>query len=161
MMRNDSERADTYPETGQGSGSKATTSPGFPGVSKGTRWREGEPYASGANHPCTPTDWLEHGHRRDRWMRDLTEAMPTLRGRLGDEPWTYDRVEGWLVEPWARGSTATKSAIAFVLMVWTGRGDFVNDDGMVWSFDACEALGAWDRHHRAVFVAWARSPWWL
>lgn len=154
--------AEEYPSSAPKLPRNATTRAVFPGVTRGHRWREGQPYHSGSQHPRGQKDWQEHHYRRIRWATELVEALPTLHGRLAGSGFDYDVVAGWLAEPWA-SSTATQSAIAFVLMVWTGRGELVDEDEpeTSWRFDACTALGAWDRHHRAVFGAWAADPWWL
>lgn len=86
-------------------------------------------------------------------MRDLARAFPALRkGVPGVDPWDPMKLDAWL-----EGGGASDSELdtaAFVLRVWNA--------GDPWSrrFDAMEAIARWDHVNRAVFVEWARAPWW-
>jgi hypothetical protein len=86
-------------------------------------------------------------------MRDLARAFPALRDAVpGVDPWDPVKLDAWL-----GGGSASDTELAtaaFILRVWNAHGP--------WSrpFDAMDILGRWDAVNRAVFVEWARSPWW-
>lgn len=71
---------------------------------------------------------------------------------------------------WVRekGGGGMRDAGLFVLSVWNASDDWreiaglSRDDGPTGGrFDVHRALGNWDNGHRAAFLAWAASPWWL
>lgn len=86
-------------------------------------------------------------------MRDLARAFPVLRkGVPGVDPWDALELDAWLAP--GAATDAELATAAFVLRVWNA--------GDPWSrpFDAMEAMARWDHVNRAVFVEWARAPWW-
>jgi len=71
---------------------------------------------------------------------------------------------------WARiGGGGQRDAALFVLSVWNSNVDWAIEENGGLSrggdrggfFDLHRALGNWDDGHRAAFLAWAESPWWL
>lgn len=52
-------------------------------------------------------------------------------------------------------SHGERCAAQFVLSVWNPTARF-----SVGKFDLQDAIGTWDREHRAAFAAWCREPWW-
>jgi hypothetical protein len=86
-------------------------------------------------------------------MTGLAWSFPTLEYADGVSPWDPDRFEAWL-QSGAPGHGA-RCAGQFVLSVWNPYVEW-----RCGRFDLHEALGIWDNHHRAAFLAWTRSPWW-
>lgn len=103
--------------------------------------------------PEFPPLGAEPGNRAEHSMTTLARSFPTLGPALGVAPWSPEELEAWACGP-IPGSGALHAA-RFVLTVWNSHA--------AWAcgrFDALLALGAWDRQHRAAFLAWAAQPWW-
>ena len=75
-----------------------------------------------------------------------------LAGAPGVRPFAANTLHNWACEqPLSEG---VRAAIAFVL--------HVADAGARWKlrFEVVGAMKVWDTAQRAVFVEWARLPWW-
>lgn len=99
-------------------------------------------------------------------MAALAMSFPSGEVIQGAAPWDQLKVLRWLCE--FGGSHGERCAAQFLLSVWNPSTDWVdmarehgyeNPEG-AGRFDMQEALGVWDRHHRAAFVAWVQEPWW-
>jgi hypothetical protein len=100
------------------------------------------------------------------WPRDGREAMtalarmfPTLRKADGVAPFDPVRLDRWVNG--GPGTSGSRAAVSFLLMVWSGSTHDSTDD--VWKsrpFDLAYAWGVWDDNHRAAALAWLRRPFW-
>lgn len=128
------------------------------GLGAATRWAglDGSPRCAACMSPdpaAEPVDLhpdrvpLEQGERMSR----LAETFPVLRRLSGVRPWDAATFAAHVNGP---SSPATRDAVRFVLGVWNPQQPAAR------GFQALDALGRWDQHQRAAFVAWARSPWW-
>lgn len=89
---------------------------------------------------------------RFRAVSELAEAFLGLAGAPGVRPFAANILHNWACEqPLDEG---VRAAVAFVL--------HVADAGARWKlrFEVVSAMKVWDAAQRAVFVEWARMPWW-
>lgn len=94
----------------------------------------------------------DHHEERFRAVSELAEAFVGLHGAPGVRPFTASALHDWALS--ARLDEGTRAAVAFIL--------HVADAGVRWElrFDVMSAMKRWDTAQRAVFVEWARRPWW-
>lgn len=85
-------------------------------------------------------------------LSELAAAFPCLEGQPGVRPFSGPLLEDWM----SRGalSSGERYCAAFVL--------HVADATSCWAqhFDVAEAMEQWAPAQRAVFVEWAKAPWW-
>jgi len=89
-------------------------------------------------------------------MTELARAFHSLRSSEppGVSPWDPVALLGWVE---SSGASVHEIYCAhFVLSVW----NLGDTEDAIGSFNAMRALAGWDRAHRAVYVEWARQPWW-
>lgn len=106
------------------------------------------------------TDASRRAREIFREMHDSRKAMTELalafhvlkRSTPGVDPWDPMALDEWTVD--GDASEATRDAASFVLRVWNAREPWRRP------LDVMNALARWDRLNRAVFVEWARDPWW-
>lgn len=94
---------------------------------------------------------LDH-HQRYRAVSELAEAFVGLHGAPGVRPFAARALHAWALEQPL--DAATRCAVAFIL--------HVAEPGARWElrFEVMSAMRCWDTAQRAVFVEWARRPWW-
>jgi hypothetical protein len=85
-------------------------------------------------------------------VSELAEAFACLQGVPGVRPFQAVQLHVWACEN--TETSALRDCVAFVL--------HVADAGARWSvrFDAVSAMERWETVQRAVFLEWARRPWW-
>lgn len=89
---------------------------------------------------------------RFRAVSELAEAFVCLQGAPGTRPFSAAEFHDWACSQVL--PDATCASVAFLL--------HVADAGTHWKlrFDIGCAMRHWDTAQRAVFVEWARRPWW-
>ncbi|HEX6239874.1 MAG TPA: hypothetical protein VFZ61_03225 [Polyangiales bacterium] len=94
---------------------------------------------------------VDHAERF-RAVTELAEAFVSLAGAPGVRPFDARTLHDWAVEQPL--DEAARCAVAFIL--------HVADAGTRWRlrFEVMQAMRCWDTAQRAVFVEWARRPWW-
>jgi hypothetical protein len=108
-----------------------------------------------------------NGQRKGRMMKQseyyekmsqLAESFPTIGNLSGVRPWDAKK---FAKQYKSQGRTsASRSAILFVLGVWNP-GFWCEDfDLKAHPFNMHHALQSWDRQHREAFVSWVSDPWW-
>jgi hypothetical protein len=93
------------------------------------------------------------GHEeRFRAVSELAEAFVGLSAAPGVRPFSATTLHNWACEQPL--DDAQRAAVAFVL--------HVADAAARWKlrFEVVAAMKCWDTAQRAVFVEWARRPWW-
>ena len=98
-------------------------------------------------------DRFRMGHEeRFRAVTELAEAFVGLGGAPGVRPFSAAILHNWACEQSL--DEGLRAAVGFVL--------HVADAGAPWRlrFEVVGAMKAWDTAQRAVFVEWARRPWW-
>lgn len=100
-------------------------------------------------------------------MEELARTFPSSEtfGNLVS-PWdALELLKMLCSQGWSHGERATAQ---FLLSVWSPGTDWVElarEHGFEYpesaeTFELHDALGVWDRPHRAAFLAWAKEPWW-
>ncbi len=110
-------------------------------------------------------------------MTRLALTFHGLREAEGLAPFNAEEFARWAESPLSHGAVY---AARFILAVWSGRMGKLSDKPRktpakdtwfgihrwnldshwrVGPFDVVDAMGTWDEHHRAAFVAWAERPW--
>ncbi|MFO0888251.1 MAG: hypothetical protein U0790_03785 [Isosphaeraceae bacterium] len=85
-------------------------------------------------------------------MAAFALTFPSMRYASGVKPWDAERLDAWADGSRSHGELVTAR---FLLTVW--------DPATDWKcgrFDLMDALRVWDPTHHAVFLRWAREPWW-
>jgi hypothetical protein len=96
--------------------------------------------------------FLSGREERFRAVSELAEAFVCLQGAPGIRPFCATTLHGWASEQ--QLGDRLRECVAFIL--------HVADAGARWSlrFEVPRAMERWDTAQRAVFVEWARRPWW-
>jgi hypothetical protein len=89
---------------------------------------------------------------RFRAVSELAEAFVCLQGARGVRPFSATEFHDWASNQVLPDSTC--AAVAFVLHVADARTHWK------FRFEIGSAMRHWDTAQRAVFVEWARLPWW-
>jgi hypothetical protein len=85
-------------------------------------------------------------------LRELASAFPCLEGQPGVRPFSAPRLKDWMCE--TALSASERDCALFVLHVADAA------SGWAQHFDVVAALERWDPVQRAVFIEWAKAPWW-
>lgn len=82
----------------------------------------------------------------------LATAFACLEGKPGVRPFSAPQLKDWMCN--TALSASERDCALFVL--------HVADAGSGWAqhFNVVEALQRWDPAQRAVFIEWAKAPWW-
>jgi hypothetical protein len=85
-------------------------------------------------------------------LKELASGFACLEGRPGVRPFSAPRLKDWMCE--TALSASERDCALFVL--------HVADAASSWAqqFEAVAALERWDAAQRAVFLEWAKAPWW-
>ena len=97
---------------------------------------------------------LSEGRQRDvpAALSELALGFPCLRGQPGVQPFSAEELQEWMCE--AALSASERDCAGFVLHVADARSSWARQ------FDAGVAMQRWAPAPRAVFIEWAKAPWW-
>lgn len=85
-------------------------------------------------------------------LSELASGFPCLRGQPGARPFSAAELQEWVCE--AALSASERDCAGFVLHVADARSSWARH------FDAVAAMQRWEPAERAVFIEWAKAPWW-
>jgi hypothetical protein len=85
-------------------------------------------------------------------LSELAAAFPCLEGQPGVRPFSARRFNDWMCE----------TALVANVRDCTGFVLHVADASSLWArqFDVVRAMERWEPAERAVFIEWAKAPWW-
>ena len=88
-------------------------------------------------------------------VQELASRFPSLDGTEGIDPWDVERLSR---KSFLMVSLQARHSIRFVLSVWSPSAPA---DMGIGAFDLHSALKDWDPIHRAAFLTWVHTPWWV